>query len=193
MNFLVDPRDVISFDRTDGELELFWLFCLVVAGKTASTQARLLNNFLLDSDPINSNRDTPFARISGAMAQGLLLEKIKTSRLGQYNRLVRAFEQSLLLNLRTCTIEDLEEIHGVGPKTARMFLMMSRPDQRYAALDTHVLKHLRANNIDAPKVTPSAGKKYRDLEQEFLRLADESGKSVAEYDLEVWKKYSDVR
>lgn len=192
MNFLVDPRDVIAFDRTDGELELFWLFCLVVAGKTASTQARLLNNFLLDNEPLTTS-DTPFGRISGAISRTALLDKIVKSRLGQYNRLVRAFEQSIALNLRTCTIEDLEEIYGVGPKTARMFLMMSRPNQRYAALDTHVLKHLRANNIDAPKVTPSAGKKYRDLEQEFLRLADESGKSVAEYDLEVWKKYSNVR
>ena len=187
MNFLVDPSNVIDYDRDDSNLELFWLFCLVVAGKTAKTQARLLNNFLLDCSP---DCDSPFGRIRGAMRTGSLLDKIKESRLGQYNRLVRAFEESVLLDLRNCTITDLEEIHGVGPKTARMFLMMTRQDQKYAALDTHVLKHLRANGIDAPLTTPPAGRKYKSLEDEFLRLVEVSGKSVAEYDLEVWKSYA---
>lgn len=39
MTFLIDPTNVIKFDRTAGELELWWLFSLVVAGKTAATQA----------------------------------------------------------------------------------------------------------------------------------------------------------
>jgi hypothetical protein len=44
--FTVDPNEVIRFDRTTGELQVFWLFCGCVAGKTASTQARLLAGFL---------------------------------------------------------------------------------------------------------------------------------------------------
>lgn len=191
MSFLVDPSDVIKYDRTDAELELFWLFCAVVAGKTATTQARLLDNFLqsLDRDHV-FNHDSPFQRIYYATRKGVLLDKLKESRLGQYNRLNRMFMQSVSLRLRTCTVEDLEAIHGCGPKTARMFLMMSRPKQRYAALDTHVLKHLRANGIDAPKVTPSAGPTYRRLEEEFLKLADAAEMEVSDYDLMVWKKYS---
>lgn len=190
MNFLIDPKNIINYNRTDAELELFWLFCGCVAGKTASTQARLLDNFLNNLDP--ADNDLPFARIRKAKGQGTLLQKLQESRLGQYNRLHKMFEGSLDLKLRTCTIEDLEDIPGCGPKTARMFVMQSRPDQKVAALDTHVLKHLRANGIDAPESTPSSGREYRRLEREFLILAEASGMSVADYDLTVWKQYAKI-
>ncbi len=143
--FLVDPSDVIKFDRTDDELELFWLFCGVVAGKTASTQAKLLDAFL---ESLPSVATSPFTRIRDAAYAGELLEHLRLSRLGQYNRLYAfMWSSSRDLNLRTCTVEDLEAIHGCGPKTARFFIMDTRPNQRLAAIDTHVLKHLRANGI----------------------------------------------
>jgi hypothetical protein len=185
--FTVDPNEVIRFDRTDEELQVFWLFCGCVAGKTASTQARLLGGFL-ESLP---DQGSPFASIRRAAMRGELLDAIKASRLGQYNRLCRFMFESPNLDLRNCTVEDLEAIPGCGPKTARMFLMFSRPNQRFAALDTHVLKHLRDQGIQAvPKMTPPAGKTYRRLEAEFLKLADASGMSVADYDLTIWKRYS---
>lgn len=191
MNFLVDPKDVINYNRTDEELELFWLFCAVVAGKTASTQAALLERFLegLKADP--ENGDSPMKRIAFADREGRLHSALINSRLGQYNRLLFLMRGSIDLNLRTCSLADLENVFGCGPKTARMFIMMSRPNQRVAALDTHVLKHLRANGIEAPMTTPPAGKRYRQLEEEFLKLADQSNMSVAEYDLSVWKKYAE--
>lgn len=184
--FTVDPNEVIRFDRTDEELQVFWLFCGVVAGKTAKTQAKLLAGFL---ERLGGS-GAPFERIRRVAMRGELLGAIKASRLGQYNRLLRFMIESLTLDLRNCTVEDLERIPGCGPKTARMFLMFSRPNQRFAALDTHVLKHLRANGIDAPRTTPPAGATYRRLEQEFLKLVDASGMSVADYDLSVWKLYS---
>lgn len=186
--FTVDPNEVIRFDRTDEELETFWLFCGCVAGKTASTQARLLGGFLENLPGRPSS--TPFERVRRAAMRGELLQAVIDSRLGQYSRLTRFMIESLNLDLRNCTVEQLEAIPGCGPKTARMFLMFSRPDQRFAALDTHVLKHLRANGIEAPKTTPPAGKTYRRLELEFLKLADASGMSVADYDLMVWRRYS---
>lgn len=187
LHFTVDPAEIIRFDRTDDELESFWLFCCVVAGKTASTQARLLSNFL---QGLPSIATSPFERIRRTAMRGELLDRLVDSRLGQFTRLNRCFIESLNLDLRNCTVDQLEAIPGVGPKTARMFLMFSRPNQRFAALDTHVLKHLRANGIDAPKTTPPAGPTYRRLEEEFLKLADASGMSVADYDLHVWKLYS---
>jgi hypothetical protein len=186
---MIDPANVIKFDRTEAELELWWLFSLVVAGKTAKTQARLLDNFLR-----MGGLGTPFEIIEKMIEDGNLLDCLKLSRLGQFNRLEKAFCQSvyhLKGKLATCTVQDLETIHGVGPKTARMFVMHSRPNQRVAALDTHVLKHLRANGYpDAPLVTPGSAKKYRELEQAFLALADAAGQSPSVYDLEVWKLYS---
>lgn len=189
--FLIDPKNVINYDRTTGELETWWLFSLVVAGKTAATQARLLNAFLTSLPPAdNAVNDTAFARLYKAEAQGTLYQALIDSRLGQYNRLHRAIVQSLHLDLAGCTIADLEAIHGVGPKTARMFLMMSRPNQRHAALDTHVLKFLASKGHVVPKATPPAGSTYRKWEDQFLVYADESKMSVSEFDLMIWKSYA---
>ncbi len=187
MNYLVDPDQVTKFDRTEEELQLFWLFSLVVAGKTAKTQAAALERFLG-----NIPGDSPFEKISYAWVHDTLRRRLESARLGQYNRLEQAFIDSIHLELSKCTIEDLEEVHGVGPKTARFFLMHTRPNQRIAALDTHVLKHLRAEGIDAPKLTPQSGKRYRELEEKFLALVDKSGMTVADYDLKVWKSYANA-
>jgi len=185
MNYRVDPTQVINYDRTTAELELWWLFSCVVAGKTASTQSRLLSEWLT-----NLPGESPFEKIRLLDQQGALLEGVKASRLGQYNRLSRMFKESLALDLHACTVEDLEAIHGCGPKTARMFLMMSRRNQRYAALDTHVLKYLASRGHTVPKATPPAGKLYKGLEEQFLNYADESGMPVADFDLSIWKSYS---
>lgn len=185
---MIDPTDVIKFDRTTAELQEWWLFSCAVAGKTAATQARLLDNFV---NSLPMPRHTPFGRIATAEAQGTLRQALIDSRLGQYNRLHRCYVESLNLNLVTCTVADLEAIHGVGPKTARMFIMHSRPDQRLAALDTHVLKYLRENgHPDAPMVTPGSARAYAKFEQAFLDLSDKSGMTVSEFDLAVWKMYA---
>lgn len=182
---MIDPSDVIKFDRTDAELQEWFLFSAVVAGKTASIMARLLDRFLTSLPG-----STPFEKVRWAIDNGVLEDKLREHRMGQYNKLTRCFAQVLDVDLRTCTVEDLEQITGIGPKTARMFIMHSRPNQRLAALDVHVLKHLNANGIKAPPSTPSSPKKYRELEEAFLQLADLSGKDPSAYDLEVWKLYS---
>lgn len=186
MTFLIDPSNVINYNRTDTELQLWWLFGIVVAGKTATTQARLLNNFL------NTLQDgnTPFERIASAERSQTLFQAIKDSRLGQYNRIYKAFVQSLSMDLRSCSVAELETIHGIGPKTARMFVMMSRPNMRHAALDTHVLKYLASKGHEVPKATPPAGPTYQKWENKFLEYADDSGMSVSEFDLMIWKSYS---
>lgn len=185
---MIDPFNITKFDRTKAELEEFWLFCLVVAGKTASTQAKLLDGFLKSCE---FDGDTPFEIIQSLVYDDDLLDMIKLSRLGQYNRLAKAFQQSLTLDLATCTVDDLERIHGVGPKTARFFLLHSRKNARVAALDTHILKHLKANGVAVKsEVTPSSKKEYRKLEEEFLKLADSAQMSPADYDLTVWTQYT---
>lgn len=182
---MINPSDVIQYDRTVPQLEEFWLFCTVVAGKTATTQARLLDNLLNGLEGA-----TPFAKLRGAIARGDLSDHLKRSRIGQYNRLEKCFVQSLGLDLRADPLAAFEAVHGVGPKTARMFLMHSRPQQRLAAIDTHVLKHLRAQGIAAPEVTPSGVREYRRLELAFLALADAAGQDPSEYDLAVWRSYA---
>jgi len=93
------------------------------------------------------------------------------------------------LNLRKCSPEDLEAIYGIEPKTARAFIMWSRPGESYAILDTHILKWLKEQGIEnVPKATPTS-KNYDRLEAEFLDLVPED-KSAAEFDLQIWKKYA---
>jgi len=133
---------------------------------------------------------TPFDKIARAWESGTLLDALQRARIGQYGRLSRCYVESLKLDLRNDSVEAFEAIHGVGPKTARMFIMHSRPNQRLAAIDTHVLKHLKASGIDAPEVTPANSREYRRLEQAFLDLADHAGMTPADYDLMVWKSYA---
>jgi thermostable 8-oxoguanine DNA glycosylase len=182
---LIDPEKLTNFTRNDAELEAVWLFSLVVAGKAARTQARLLDGFIRRLDGA-----TPFDGIRNAIDKKSLLRRVKASRLGQWTRLTAAFAASVHLDLRTCTVEDLETIPGCGPKTARLFIMHTRPEQRYAAIDTHILKLLREEGFAVPKATPPAGSRYRDLEIAFLKLADASGMSPADFDLAVWTRYS---
>lgn len=183
---MINPSDVIKYDRTDAELEEFFLFCAVVAGKTATTQARLLDSFL--SSVYGA---TPFDKIRRLIRNNMLMTALRISRLGQYGRLCKLMEKCVDLDLRNCNIDDLEAIPGCGPKTSRMFLMHSRPKQRLAAIDTHVLKHLAKANVKVPKATPPSGANYRRLEQDFIRLADEAHMDVAEYDLMVWRSYAE--
>ena len=85
--------------------------------------------------------------------------------------------------------EELEEIHGIGPKTSRFFIMWTRPGANYAALDTHILKWLALRGHKVPKSTPS-GKKYKEIEKIFLREAAELGMSPQELDTIIWKSFS---
>lgn len=182
---MIDPDNIIRYGRSTPELQELWLFACAAAGKTAKTQARLLDR-MLKSLPGR----TPFSKIARANASGVLLAAIKASGLGMHTKLRRCYVESLSLKLKTATVEDFEKIHGCGPKTARMFIMHTRPGARYAALDIHILKHLRAKGIKAPKMTPASGPTYRKLEEKFLDLAEAAGMSAADYDLMVWREYA---
>lgn len=187
---LVDPTDVTRFDRDIFDLQLFWLFCISVAGKTAVQQAKALEAFLSKGREEFPGFVTPFQIVSVMDTSGVLLDRIKESRLGQFTKLERAFRESLGKDLAKVTASELETIHGVGAKTSRYFLLHTRKDQRIACLDTHVIRHMRDLGLTTQKVTPPAGPKYRALEEEFLKLADASGMSVADFDLMIWNKYA---
>lgn len=184
MNTLVDPSIVTNYTRTDAELELYWLFCQVVAGKTARTQAKALDKFL-SIEPTGS----PFARIQTMVNKGTLEANLNTARLGQYTRLTKGFTQSLSLDLRNCTVDQLKMITGVGDKTARFFLIHSRPNQDIAVLDRHVVKYLGTLGYTVPEGTPGP-KQYPVLEQAFLAEAKKANMTPADFDLMLWNKFS---
>jgi thermostable 8-oxoguanine DNA glycosylase len=181
---MIDPTKITDFNRTKEQLEELLLFCIIVAGKTASIQAQKLEQFL------KREKRTPFKLIQSYIKRGILLERIKEAKLGQYNRLEKAFEEVLKLNVFTCTVAELENITGIGPKTARFYILHSRANQNVAVLDTHLLKWLREElKLKAPKSTPSS-KTYLFLEQKFLSFCKKNNKNPATLDLEIWNKYS---
>ena len=158
------------------------LFCICVPSKPARTQARKLEQLLL-----YRNTATPFDYIRALDKKpGALVEELQNARLRQYKRIGRAFRLVLGIDLGSVSVEALERL--VGRKTARFFLIHSRPGLRLAILDTHILKYLRTQGVrGVPKTTPTSGKEYARLEQAYLDVLAKQGiTDLAKHDLMIW-------
>jgi hypothetical protein len=188
MNYLVDPDDVTKFGMSEPEMQLAILFWVCAAGKKAKVAAANLDRMLRFGRGTFS-KNYPFDII---LAFGADLPAIMRDHgIGCYNNKSKTMIQlaSSGIDLKNCSVSDLENICGIGPKTARCFLIHSRRNVRHAGLDTHCLKYMRDNGVQVPKSTPT-GRKYLELERIFLDMADRSGKTLAEFDLEIWRRYS---
>jgi thermostable 8-oxoguanine DNA glycosylase len=176
---------MIRYDRTQAELEEFILFTIAVAGKSAITTVQALDKFLQPAQKYNLS---PFDYIRFLSFDELTLN-IKKSGFGCYHNRTRYFKSIVdaHLNLETCSVEDLEQISGIGPKTARFFILFSRPNVQYAVLDVHLLSWLRDKGYDVPKATP-CGKKYLEIEQIFLNEAKKQDLPIVEFDLNIWNQ-----
>ncbi len=190
---MIDPSNITNCNLTDSALEAHIFFWVTAAGKNGRTAARCLEALL---GALTYNNRSPFTTIKDVYESNIphpLSECMRNFGIGCYNLKSKTFYDLATsgLDLRTCSTEDLEKIKGIGPKTARCFILHSRKGARLSGLDTHMLKHLREMGIEnVPKSTPSSKKKYMILEQEVLRLADEAKMSAADYDLKVWRHYS---
>ena len=186
MQQVIEPTKITNFSRTTAELESFFLFGLFCAGKNSDYAAKCLARLLTGKEG-----DSPFAILKSLGEIGIH-NTLVASRIGQYHRLTKAIVQAVDLDLQTCTLEDLLKVHGVGQKTARFFLLHTRADCECAVLDTHILRWLRDNEVDAPWSTPASVKQYKDLEQKFLILAKKNFPfmSIAQIDLTLWMHYS---
>ena len=164
------------------------LYSAIVAGKSAKFANGVLDRLITAS--AKEGFLLPFQAICAWAKEGVLGANLRAMRSGSYTRLTKCFESVCEFDARAITLEELEGIHGIGPKTARFFLMWTHPDARYAALDTHILKFLRELGHAAPKSTPVAGPIYRRLELAFIAEADSQGKTPRELDYEVWERFS---
>jgi len=182
---LIDPLNVTDFNRGQEALEGFWLFTIFAAGKNAdhaaSSLAHLLRQRPEGMGPIEWLNENKIDLHNALVA----------CRIGQYHRIEQAIIQSEGVNLRTASVGELMEIHGVGPKTARFFILHTRMGSRLAVLDTHQLAWLREHNQDVPASTPT-GKRYIEIENAWLFLTDcfFPGISKAEVDLLIWARMS---
>lgn len=189
----MDPENNTDYGLSDWELQERILFWVCAAGKNGRVAARSLGNFLrsIDTDILG-----PMAAIYRASLVEDIPQLMKYSGIGNYTSKSKTFlDLSYLilteqLDLRTCTTEELEQIHGIGLKTSRCFILHSRPNAKYAGLDTHILKYLRSKGIEnVPRSTPGK-KEYLRLEKEFLKIAEEKNMNPADLDLKIWNRYS---
>lgn len=169
---------------TTAELEYRIVYSIVVAGKSASFAEAALDRLFC----LRKIGESPFAYLRALVATGTLEKALRLSRTGNYSKIERALRAlvSAEIDLHTCSPEQLEEIHGIGPKTSRFFIIWTRPDADFAALDTHVLKWLRFIGHDAPKSTPTQGKRYAELQRIFLTEARARGMTARALDAEIW-------
>src|ERR1700675_171484 len=191
---MIDPYDLTKpWDKV--RLQEWFLFGVCVAGKSARQTAAKVEAMLEDMRvqydtigfPLMFTHSAPFASIETAIKRGKLGYYLRKFKLGQYTRINKAMRGMIKIDPATVTLEELEQIHGVGAKTARMLLLYTRPDQEMIPLDTHVLKWLRANGYDAPKSTPPPGRKYRELELAFIAEGKKRGLTAKEFDTQVWQ------
>jgi hypothetical protein len=181
------PTQITNFNRSDAELQAFWIFGCVVAGKNSDFAAGVLSR-LLNRCPKDVS---PFEHFRGLGENGIR-NALVAARAGNYTRITRFLMESLDLDLRHASFDELIKVHGIGPKTASFFLLHSRPHVEVAVLDTHVLKYLRDKGVDAPTSTPTDLRKYKELQGAFLYLSkiDFPFMDAAKRDLLVWMKYS---
>ena len=185
---MIDPKTITNFNRTEAELQEFLLFCAVVAGKNSHQQAKKLQAFLN-----LGTGNSPFEKINnmGSILQVYL--NLRKVAMGQYDRISGVFwAVAGWKHLGTRDVDDFMLIKGIGAKTARFFVMHSRPNQQIAVLDTHILKWLKAQGVpNVPKATPS-GNRYLALEKSFLAICESLGTTPAELDLAIWKQSAKV-
>lgn len=185
---MIDPANITNYELSEKELQYNIIFWICAAGKNGTTISRLLDALW---ETINLENDYPFNVIKNDSLENLAWT-LQVHGIGCYKLKARAILEiaNSDIDLKTCTTEDLERIHGIGMKTSRCFILHTRPNERYAGLDTHILKFLRTYGIDAPISTPSSKKKYLELEKKFIEIADSLEVTPAELDLAIWNQYS---
>lgn len=188
----IDPKNITNFSRTDSELQAFWIFGCIVAGKNSDYAARVVTKLLQKAQ---WTERTPFEYFRELGEDGIR-NALVSAKSGNYTRITRFIMESLMLDsitgLKNASLDELMSIHGIGPKTARFFVLHTRPNVECAVLDVHILKYLKERFPDAPSQTPSRITEYAKWEYRFLQTAkqDFPFMSMADIDLMLWVKYS---
>jgi len=199
---MIDPTKMTRYGLKRHQLEETILFSVLAVQADAARSARSLDILLTEIRKFFGTRPIvrlapfePFKLIRSYLNEfsvDALRADMGEFGIGKHGMKSRAFYELAHsdLNLKTCTLEELEKIHGIGRKTSRFFVLHTRPGARVAALDTHILAYMRDQGFDIPKTAPGSAKRYRAIEEQFIGMADELGRDIAEFDLEIWNEYS---
>lgn len=179
---MIDPTKLITPSDSIARKQEFLLFCILSVGKNSDVAASKLEALLSGKDEWT----TPFAYLLAQNIPELLIE----AKTGQYKRILAAITQALEVDVETVTLDELLAIHGIGPKTARFFLVHAQGKQ-YAVLDTHILRWMRSIFPDSPKATPTA-QTYGKWERLCLMMmkAEFPDRTALMADLAIWMNQS---
>lgn len=172
------------------KLEYKLLFAIVVAGKTARHARAAMDRLrgLIDGRFYYPALWFPAIRELDLLP-GQLADALLTVSTGNYRRIERGFREAANsgLDLATCSLPDLEAIHGIGMKSSRFFFRWTGRSDPVAVLDTHILAWLAEQGYHVPeRATPSSRARYLILEECFIAEAAKLGKTPADLDNEIW-------
>ena len=194
---MIDPKKVTNYNRNEWQLQEFLIYCICVAGKKSEIESPKVRKFCMDAR--FGHGLTPFELIRkllsvSSVEEDGLMQHLKKYKIAPYQQRYNSFKDIVTLldtDLREVTIDQLQEVRGISTKTSRFFLTHSREDFDEPVLDTHILRFLSDFGYnDVPKSTPQNPKVYERLSRLFRSIARFEGKSVTDFDLEVWTKYS---
>lgn len=189
----VDPT-AIPEKMSRPQLEWWILFTIAVAGKGAKQTEKKMRAFMDLAPPVS-----PFQRVRYMIYINRLDENLHEVKLGKYKLFDKGFRAAVGLDLDLLersepmdALKMLSAIPGLGPKGSRMILQYAFPEHadRWAVLDTHILRWLREHGVNAPKSTPPEGPTYRELENTFKFMAKDRHMSTRQLDTEIWLAYS---
>lgn len=183
---MIDPTRFTNFNLDTNGLQEYILFCIAVAGKRAIKTAKLLDTFLEGSDE-------PFKFVRSFPNREAVRERMIEIGFGCHDTKSKGFWwiAHSELDLKTCSIEELETCPGIGMKSSRYFVMHTRAKERkVACLDTHILKYMRDSGFqNIPKNTPTP-KQYFRIEKEYLKICENLNEHPAHLDLKIWNEYA---
>jgi hypothetical protein len=166
-------------------MQYILLLGVLVAGQRGLVKRAALDRLVQGASP----GECPIDYCLRLKRESRLDDELRAARTGKYARVSRFLDdyEERSLNLSSCSTEDLETLHGVSFKTSRFFMLYARPGARHAALDVHILRFMREQGLDVPAQAPSSAARYMEIEEQFLRLADELGIEPWELDNQEWQ------
>lgn len=157
------PNAYKNFRRTDSQLEEFYIFCISLDNKNHNIHNTTVKKFLT---PAYQKQLTPFEYIEFLYLKGMLQSLVRDARLGKYKRISEILIKSLNINLKRCSVEQLERIPSITPYTARLFITNTQHSD-HILLNLEILNDLYEHGlIDyKPKAVPDLPSRYAELEK----------------------------
>ena len=192
--YRIDPATLIPANATRHQRELLALFAVVTAGKRATVAAQTTEKALkyLEGQvwPLRSLA-SPFTLVN--VGGGILGAALRHAGTGRYSQIATAWRGLAVLDIETATVAELELVPFVGPKTSRFIRMQINRSEQVAALDVHILNHLRDAGVEGVPTNTPRGRHYARLETEFLRLARIAGMTPRDYDISIWNAAQEAK